>query len=158
MKRIQETALIAEIVGGVAVILSLVFVGVQVRRNAAVLGAEAVFEGRDANSKMSRDMLTNPEFSDIVFRGHNDYTSLTDLEKMRYGFWVEEVLTHRMTAWNYAEQGLLDEEEVESWQSATCVFLQYPGARIVWDQGEPWFRADFRAAVERICFGNEGSS
>ena len=83
MKRIEEVALIAEIVGGVGGILSLVFVGVQLRGNAAVLEARAVFELRESNSLMSRDLVSNTELSDMLYRGYNDYESLTRRCKLK---------------------------------------------------------------------------
>ena len=56
-----------------------------------------------------------------------------------------------MTAWKYAEQGLLDPEEVETWQRSTCAYLANPGPRMVWEQDRPWIRDDFRAYVEQAC-------
>ncbi len=156
--KLKNYALMAEIAGGVAVILSLVFVGFQIKGSSDLLAAQAVFDLRESNSLMSRDLVTNAELSEMAYRGYNDYASLDGVEKWRFDFWVVEVLTHRMTAWKYGEEGLLDPEEMETWQSSTCSYLaKYPGARKVWEQDETWFRADFRAHVEQRCFGNEGS-
>ena len=156
MEKIRKAALVAEIVGGVGIVLSLVFVGVQLKGNADLLAAQAVFDLRESNSLMSRDLISDPELADMVYRGYSDRESLSDVEKWRFDFWVTEVLTHRMTAWKYAQEGLLDAQEVESWQASTCFFLTgYAGARIVWDQGSEWLRADFRDHVEETCFGTE---
>ena len=156
--KLQKYAFLAEIVGAVGIVVSLVFVGFQLKGNSDLLAAQAVFDLRDSNSFMSRDMVTNPEFAEIVYRGnYDDDESLTAVEKWRFDFWVEEVLTHRMTAWKYAEEGLLDPEEIESWQSVTCAYVAIPGVRKVWDRGGTWLRADFRVYVERSCFGDDGS-
>jgi hypothetical protein len=149
--RLQNYALMAEIVGAVGVVLSLIFVGIQLKGNADILAAQAVFDLRESNSLMVRDLVSDPEFSDVIYRGYDDYELLTDLEKMRFEFWVTEVLTHRMTAWKYAEEGLLDAEEIETWQNSTCSLLALPSARMVWEKGDTWIRADFRSSVERIC-------
>jgi len=153
--KLKNYALMAEIVGGVGIVLSLVFVGFQIKGNSDLLSAQAVFDLRESNSLMSRDLVTNPELSEIVYRGDIDYESLAGVERWRYDFWVVEVLTHRMTAWKYGQEGLLDPEEIETWQKSTCLYLTDPGVRKVWEQEETWFRADFRAYVERSCFGDE---
>jgi hypothetical protein len=150
--KLQNYALMAEIVGAFGIVLSLVFVGIQIKDNSDILAAQAVFDLRESNSLMSRDLITDHEFSDVIKRGYDDYELLTDLEKWRFEFWVTEVLTHRMTAWKYAEEGLLDAEEIETWQNSTCQILALPSARMVWErQEETWIRADFRASVERNC-------
>ena len=155
--KLKNYALMAEIVGAFGIVLSLVFVGIQIKDNSDILAAQAVFDLRESNSLMVRDLITDHEFSDVILRGHNDYELLTDHEKIRYAVWVNEVLTHRMTAWKYAEKGLLDAEEIESWQNHTCQFLALPGPRMIWERPEEaWIRADFRASVERNC--SEGTS
>ena len=155
--KLKDYALMAEIVGGVGIVLSLVFVGFQIKGNSDLLAAQAVFDLRESNSLMARDLVTNTELSEMAYRGYNDYESLAGVERWRFDFWVIEVLTHRMTAWKYGQEGLLDPEEIETWQNSTCLYLANPGVRKVWEQDETWFRADFRAYVERSCFGNERS-
>jgi hypothetical protein len=152
---LKNYALMAEIVGGVGIVLSLVFVGFQIKGNSDLLAAQAVFDLRESNSLMSRDLVTNTELSELVYRGVNDYESLAGVERWRFDFWVVEVLTHRMTAWKYGQEGLLDPEEIETWQNSTCLYLAFPGVRKAWEQEETWFRADYRAYVERSCFGDE---
>ena len=150
--KLKNYALMAEIVGAVGVILSLVFVGIQVKDNSDILAAQAVFDLRESNSLMVRDLISNPELSEVIFRGHLDYESLTDAEIPRYDLWVGEVLTRRMTAWKYAEEGLLEAEEIRTWQASTCTILALPGVRTIWERGDDsWIRADFRVAVDRDC-------
>ena len=156
MDKLRKAALVAEIVGGAGVILSLVFVGVQLKGNADLLAAQAVFDLRESNSLMVRDLIGNPELADMLYRGYADRASLSEVERWRFDFWVNEVLTHRMTAWRYAEEELLDPEEIDSWQASTCLFLsEYEGAREVWDMGGSWIRSDFRQHVDETCFGKE---
>ncbi len=156
MDNLRKAALVAEIAGGAGVILSLVFVGFQVKDNADLLAAQAVFDLRESNSLMARDLIADPELADLIYRGYADRASLSDVEVWRFDFWVNEVLTHRMTAWKYAEEGLLDSEEIDSWESSTCFILsEHEGARIVWDQGGSWIRSDFRRHIEETCFTNE---
>ncbi len=93
--KLKNYALMAEIAGGVAVVLSLVFVGFQIKGSSDLLAAQAVFDLRESNSLMSRDLVTNAELSEMAYRGYNDYASLDGVEKWRFGFWVEEVLTQR---------------------------------------------------------------
>jgi hypothetical protein len=153
MSRIQNAALVAEIVGGIGVILSLIFVGVQLRGNAALLEAQAVFDLREANGLLVRDLTANPELSELLYRGYQGRAALTEVENWRFNLWVNEVLRIRLIAWKYAEQGLLDVEEAESWRAVTCEYLQaYPGAREVWNSGGPYLRSDFRDQVNEWCF------
>jgi hypothetical protein len=151
--RLQRAALIAEIVGGTAVVISLMFVGVQIRENANVLAAQAVFDLREANGSLVRDLTGNQELSEMLFRGYNDYSALSEVERWRFGLWVNEVLRIRLMAWEYGERGLLDQNEFDSWRDATCDYLRaYSWARMVWDSGGAYLRTDFRERVQERCF------
>ena len=149
--KLKNYALMAEIVGAVGIVLSLVFVGIQIKDNSDILAAQSVFDLRESNSLMVRDLITNRDLLEVITRGHLDYESLTDEEIPRYTLWVGEVLTRRMTAWKYAEEGLLEAEEIEAWQNHTCQFLALPGPSRIWEKGGAWVRADFRASVEQVC-------
>ena len=95
--KLRNYALMAEIVGAFGIVLSLVFVEIQIKDNSDILAAQAVFDLRESNSLMVRDLISDPEFSDVIYRGYYDYESLSELENWRFAFWVTEVLTHRMT-------------------------------------------------------------
>jgi len=150
---IQKAALLAEVIGGIGVILSLIFVRIQLKGNSTVLEAQAVFDLREANGALVRDLVGNPELSGLMYRGYSDRNSLTEEERWRFDLWVNEVLRIRLMAWKYAEQGLLDAEEAGSWRDVTCEYLHsYLGARQVWEGGGAYLRSDFRERVNTWCF------
>lgn len=150
--KIQQAALVAEIVGAVAVVISLLFVGVQLRSNARVMEAQAVFELRQSIAALQRDLTTNAELSSFLYRAYNDYSSLSAEERFRFDLWVGNVLNTYVGAWKHGTLGLVDDEDLRSWDMTLCRFLERPGARVVWDEGRrDLHRADFRQHVESVC-------
>ena len=57
-EKLQEYALIAEIVGGVAIVISLVFVGLEIRHNNAISRTEAYQRNLDALNEWRALVLT----------------------------------------------------------------------------------------------------
>ena len=79
---IMELGAIGELVGGVAVIGSLIYVGLQVRQSNALNRAESVRSfARDYNSFLME--IKQPEFIDIWRRGIRDFQSLSPADQSK---------------------------------------------------------------------------
>ena len=79
---ITELGAIGELVGGVAVIGSLIFVGLQVRHGNALNRAESVRSfARDYNSFLMQ--VKEPDFVDVFRRGIRDFESLSPKDQTR---------------------------------------------------------------------------
>jgi hypothetical protein len=149
---IRKAALVAEVVGGLGVIVSLVFVGLQVRTNATAQEAQAILDLRLAMTQLQRELTATPEISDFLYRGINDYGSLTGPELFRFRQLVGNTLNTYAIAFEYGQLGRIDAEELAAWEQGICSVLSGPGAREVY---RDWTMIgdEFRAWVESSCPG-----
>lgn len=97
---IQEWGAIGEIIGGIAVVASLVYLAMQIRQNTKQLSmtiksAElAAFERNvDASSRFRQMFITNPDVTELYLRGIAKYAELGDTEKVRFDMLVRSILS-----------------------------------------------------------------
>ena len=81
---------LAEIIGSLGVILSLIFVALELRKNTAQ--SRLANYGDMVNRFMSVFSMTNdPELAKLVVKGRNSYVNLADDEKISFGYYLENV-------------------------------------------------------------------
>ena len=92
---ITELGAIGELVGGLAVIGSLIFVGFQVRQSNQLNRAESIRSfARDYNAFLAQ--FREPQFLEVFRRSASDFNSLSGSEKSQVHF---VLLNHLMLGW-----------------------------------------------------------
>jgi len=149
---------IAEIVGAVVVVVSLIYVGVQVRQNTSATRYQAtqnlIAGMSDAHFLISSD----GELAAIMRRGGYNRSSLTDDEQLRYNMWLFSLFNQYDFAFHQFRAGELDENiwgkleyEVPQWISSL------PGVREWWDQDKIRMSKDFVDYIEKKVSDSAGS-
>ena len=152
---IQEWGAIGEILGGIAVVASLVYLAMQIRQNTRQLSLSikaadlAAFERNVASGNRVREMfILNPEITGLYQRGLSGYRDLADEEKLRFDMILSNIfseyqgayvryLTYRRDPANFAGairklDNLIRRRAVRDWL----------------DRSEPDWRPEFAALVE----------
>ena len=78
---------IAETVGAVAVVVSLIYVGVQIRQNTVTQNAQMHQQLVEAQNETNRAIIDNPELSELVNKANEDFDSLVPGEVNRLNFY-----------------------------------------------------------------------
>ena len=144
---IMELGAIGELVGGVAVVGSLIYVGLQVRQSNALNRAESVRAFvRDFNTVLMQ--IKDPGFTDIWRRGCVDFHALTRTEQSQ----LHSVLLHHlMLGWgdsmiNPQRSGDL----AQFLDTAFAGTVGAPGFAQWWDQMKTILRPMAPTYVDRI--------
>jgi len=162
---IQEWAALAEIVGAIAVVASLVYLAVQIRQNTHELSMSlkstelAAFERNVESGNRIREMfILNPEVSELYAQGIRSYADLSSPEKLRLGMILSNVFSAFQGA--YIRQ-LTYRNDPKNFAGSIRTLDRLIGLRGVRDwlsHNEPDWRPEFAALVEeRIrLLPNEG--
>ena len=146
---IMELGAIGELVGGIAVVASLVFVGFQLRHaNHLAKGVVELEVGR-----MNMDYLrlgAEGEVAEIWRKGYYEPDTLSDAEKQRF-VWSQTMWIHLVQAmYRQRERGLLPES---SWQpllkTLAGMLEDIPLLKEAWDVNAVYVGDDFRDFVDR---------
>jgi hypothetical protein len=143
-------AAIAELLSAVGVILSLVYVGSQVRQNTKMMHAAGMEATIGAANFVREQIVAHADVASLYDRGNKDPVQLTDEERVRYRILVQSIL---WTSWNsYAQTELtgLDGSVFDAQKPFIRRVLSTAGGQWVWQGFQDEFEASFRATVDEI--------
>lgn len=123
---------LVEITSAAAVLLGLVFVGLELNQNTAAIGAQAIFELNSSSNESFRQIAQNPELSELLNRGYADPQALDDNERDRFNYWVRSIFNTYESAYLYYKKGLIEESDFAGWQGAFCNLVSQKGAEQFW--------------------------
>ncbi len=104
---------IAETVGAFGVIVSLIYVGVQIRQNTIASRASNYQQWVDTQVSVNRGLSDEPGVTELVDRANTDFASLSNAELLR----LQMVFYNHFTQWNVAfTNNKLSLVDREKWQ------------------------------------------
>ncbi|MEM7412161.1 MAG: hypothetical protein AAF430_18175 [Myxococcota bacterium] len=130
------------------VVVSLVYLAVQVRQNTESIRAENFARVLDRISATQSALSRDPELSNLHARGVIDVGLLTPEERIRFTWWFVEAFGAFEFIFHQAESGALSEEIWARWASTIRWWLSYPGVRDWWQANPTVFSDSFTAFVE----------
>jgi hypothetical protein len=122
---------IAELLGAIGVIASLVYLATQIRQNTrSVQGAayQSLVVGQQALQSVSYDSET----AEIIRRGMQDGSQLSETEAFRFNWLISGVVQGYENAMYQFETGMLAPERWQSQIANLRWFLASPGVRAWW--------------------------
>ena len=146
----KKWAAIAEVVGTIAVVISLIFVGISIRQNTAVVQADQQNLLYVLTDNWLSDQVSHPELYDIGFRA-KDRQALTEIERARYSSQVYRNLNVWENAYFKYKNGLLTEDQYGAWHNANIKWIKCCVPKWVWEEinGDD-FHPEFVTIVDEI--------
>jgi len=142
---------IAELIGASAVVITLVFLAIEVRngRNATESASvDTLAEGFNSTNAL---LASDPELAAIWIKGMSEPTSLTEVESIRFLATTQSYINHFSTVLKYHESGLLPEEEWLTHYHSMHYIFNSVGGKWLRDKLNmaPAVRAVFDAPLEK---------
>jgi hypothetical protein len=145
---------IAEIVATVAVVISLIYIAIQVKGNAELL-ERAIQSNRTQNSQVVvqnfdnwRRMILETDSADLWFRGINDLEDLERTEKINFNLIASTLI---WTCWSFYQlqknEGLIADVNEHLWQD----LFKHPGYREWLLLHRRYHSDDFGQFLDRVC-------
>jgi hypothetical protein len=162
----EAVGAIAEVVGVIAIFVSLVYVAVQIRQNTqqaarSVKANElAAFERNiESGNRMRELLIMSPEITELLVKGSASYGDLGSTEKLRFGLLLRNIFSGIQGA--YVRQLTIEHDPLGFDSSALVVddLVRHPGVREWLDKNEPDWRPEFREFVcRRVALIEQGDS
>lgn len=129
---LSEWAKIAEIIVGIAIIASLVFVGIELRSASEQIILSSDIDADMSNAELSIRIAENPELSDLMFRGARNPESLNEVEMARF----ENIALPRLAMWENTFDlyvaGNMSEADWLAWDEFNRLRWDLPGYKAVY--------------------------
>jgi hypothetical protein len=143
--RLEKYALIAEIFGGVAIVLSLIFVGLEVRENTRVTILTSDRSLDQQNLALNLAITNSADFAELLVRAELDRDSLTDEERARFdNYCFSRFGGYENVVANFAE-GFVSDDEYNVWAEHFRYRFDKPGYRQFWIEYRSGYFSSFRA-------------
>jgi hypothetical protein len=140
---------IAEALGALGVICTLIYLAVQIRQNSRatlIAGHHGIASQWHACSQL---MIGTPELASIVLRGNRSMSELTPEETLRFGAYMQTFFDITESYHRFIGQlGLKDEEEVL--EKVVARRIVTPGMAQWWDANAADYSPDFVTWVEGV--------
>ena len=139
-----------EVIGIVAVIVSLLILGYEIRQNTDTSAAQAVFELNESARETLFREATDPNLVSLISKAEKDFEALNEHERHMYGRWVFAHVNLFESAWRYSRRGVISEAEMKGWKTAFCGYMDRASFRRVVQSVEV-FTPEFAEDSEQWC-------
>ena len=139
---------ILEFVGQGAVVVSLIYVGVQVRQNTAAIQTSTSQEVYQQNQEQSLLVMESGEMAAILLQASQDLAALSPIDSIRYGRWLNVTLNLYEAVYANALQGTMEAEMAAGWLDDMSDLRCMPGMSVYWDGRRSSYHRAFQTAMD----------
>ncbi len=131
-----------EFLGGIAVVVSLVYLAVQIRTNTKTIRASNYSDLLLASTGFST-MTVDPETASLYLRGLDSFEGLSAEDQIRFHGLMSQLIGPISQAFVLHQQTLLDGAGLESQTKSLPSLFENAGVRQWWEANQHWWPNDF---------------
>ena len=143
-----DLANLGQIIGAIAVVISLFYVAYQIRQNTNAVRSATAQAVHEHFAKWYHLLAADGDLSQIVANGLRDYSSLSEQEKARFIATFMAFLSYSQNAFLKWREGLLASPLWMGWELLIMNLICAPGGRAFWKERSYLFGEEFRQYVE----------
>lgn len=128
MMDVNTAANIAEIAGGIAILISLTYAGFQLRQSNRIAKVESI-RATQSNAFMDDYNMAT------IGRGLVSFDTLNYEDKWEFHSYFLRFLGHYAMVVNTHKLGLLDDSSIDNWSWAIAETIATPGGKEYWENG-----------------------
>ena len=132
---IQDLGAIGELIASVGVVVSLIYLAVQVRQNTRGIRTSAHQHIISANASVTMVSAHNLDFASVLWKGALSSKNLTEETHIAFNFWCWQYFAMIQAAHQLYLDGAIDEGIWERELQRAVGGIRVPGFREWWDAG-----------------------
>ncbi len=145
---IQVLGAWGEFLGGIAVILTLVYLAIQIRQNTTSVRVSSFQSVTSQIADLNLAVLEHEEVAAIVNSGDEKLDELSQSDGRRYACYQSAWFRHYENLHYQNTLGMLPDQHWRAFQRLLSNRMRRPGVASWWEQGNLAFSRDFREVVE----------
>ena len=149
----EAAGAIGEIVGAIAVFLTLVYLAMQIRQNTDAVRAAALDSSVNALSNIRAKIHDNGELTEIYLRGSDDPDSLTKAELTRYIQLLTNILWSTLNLYTQSQYARLSLSVWDSQKPILKRIMNTNGGKWYWGHFKSEFEASFAQEIDALIEG-----
>jgi hypothetical protein len=140
---------IGEFLGGLAVIISIIYLAVQVRQNTRAIHSSRYQDATDSVAAFYSLIAQDADVAALFNSGLRDAGSLDETDSRRFAALLNSVFSHFENLHFQNEQGTIDAQLWQRWSRILDWYLEHPGVKTWWSLADLQFADSFRSVVSR---------
>lgn len=145
---LNDLANLGQIIGAVAVVISLIYVALSIRQNTNAVRAATAQSLHEHFASWYHLIASDASLAQLATSGLKDYGSLSNTEKARFVSLFMAFLAYFQNAFLKSKQGLLAPSLWQSWEQVMMNLIGSPGGKALWKERAYLFDEEFRRHVE----------
>jgi hypothetical protein len=139
---------ISQSVAGLAIVVSLLFVGLEVRHSNRESRHRTIEEALEDYRAARASLIENVDVARAWISGLHDFTTLNLVDKVRFLLVADNFFNNVQGFYLHHLDGVMPREVYEPQRAVLDDCLGYPGLQTAWDFRKNYFHVAFRASVE----------
>ena len=148
--KLKKIALLIEILGGLGILISLVFVGIQLKENTAATRSSTATATIDTMTNWYVTMGSNGETSKSFYRFLEDPESMTKEERLQHIFNLHGLFLTFQNSYYLSLEGTLDGRIPKSLNQVVYGVKDQPGFKLYWNARKSIFFEEYRDYIDNL--------
>ena len=150
---LEQLAYLAEVVGGVVIPVTLIFLSLQLSQNNKMLRSTATQGAHDQITAIYHPLLSDPSLAELYLKGGARPSDLTAAETVRIYSWYITTFFQVQNWYFQTTQGAMRTELLDRWAQVICnLYRAFPGVQDFWKQRRYIYSPEFVAWLENDVF------
>ena len=154
-----------EFIGGIAVVVSLIYLASQIRQNSRLLKVSTTAALATSDIEFSKLLIADSELHRIYEEGLADRDSLPETERRRFDMFLNMMMRAFKRDYYFAQDGAINDSVWQGEKQSHLMMLLQPGARQWWGafdqrsgtQMSSWYGDEFRDYVDGLIREGEAA-
>ena len=149
MNDLESLANLGEIVGAIAVVVSLIYLAIQVRQNTQAQRTENFSRALERVAAIQASLSQDTDTAVLISKGVTDVASLTSKERIQFTWAMYELFGAFEFIFFASRSDEIPDEVWHRWEGAAKFWLSFPGVRDWWSVRPIPFTVSFSRFVQR---------
>lgn len=145
---LDQIVAISQAVAAVGVILSLVFLAIQLRQNTMAVRSSSIQNLVQSLSATAQVNVDNEYLVPIMLKARTDPHGLTEEERARLHFWFIMSIRRFEGVYFQRKLGLVDSEIIDGFERSHLSIIASKSGRAWWAEGKKIFNSGFVSYIE----------
>lgn len=141
---------LGEFVSGIVVVISLIYLAMQVRHNTRSIRTENYARALERVSAMQSRLSQDGDFCALFNRALADPFNLSPNERIQFTWCLYEMFGGQEFLFHQSQDGTVPEEVWERWSDTMVWWLTFPGVRAWWLSRPTPFSASFTSYIDAL--------
>ena len=138
---LSDLANLAEVVGAVAIVVSLIYVGQELKANTAAVQAASLQAITNSSAVSLLAVAESGELAAIRVQGDQDPTQLSETDRLRYVLYERQLWLHFQNVWTQWQLDVIDDQIWTGYLHVICHDIVGTSAK------KEWWRANHSSAL-----------